>query len=182
PQVSEDVAKTKAKVLHNTIKNGDSKKPSKDDDVMRILSTRSNLHLMEIDGKSIVEDDEVVRILSTRSKFHLKILFNYYKEIFGKSIVEDLDVDTCVEEMVECLYAPQTYFSRMLDVALRGDADEAAKRALIIKVNVTCVEVDINKIKEEYNNFFYLKLLNAKLKEISRISFSLWLGKCKVIE
>ncbi|KAK6928865.1 Annexin repeat, partial [Dillenia turbinata] len=124
-----NVAKIESKVLHNAIKNGDSKKPSKDDDIMRILSTRSNLHLM--------------------------ILFNYYKEIAGKSIVEDLDVDTCLEEMVECLYAPQTYFSR-----IKRWCSEGAKRTLI-RVIVTSVEVDMNKIKEEYNNVYRVFLFET---------------------
>ncbi|KAK6931884.1 Annexin repeat [Dillenia turbinata] len=54
PRVNEEVAKIETKMLYNAIKNGDSKKSS--------------------------EDDEVVRILSTRSKLHLKTLFNYYKD------------------------------------------------------------------------------------------------------
>lgn len=35
-----------------------------------------------------IEDEEVVRILSTRSKLHLKAIFSHYKELFGKDLDE----------------------------------------------------------------------------------------------
>ncbi|KAK6933941.1 Annexin repeat [Dillenia turbinata] len=131
PSVKEEVAKAEAKILYNAIKNGVSKKPS--------------------------EDDEVVRILSTRSKLHLKTLFHYYKEISGHNIVVDFDVDMYLKQTVECMYAPQTYFSQVLDAALRDDADEAAKRALI-RVIVTRAEVDMKEIKEVYCKLYGVSL------------------------
>ncbi|KAF6155363.1 hypothetical protein GIB67_019889 [Kingdonia uniflora] len=65
-KVKEEIAKSEAKILGNGIKNGDKKKP--------------------------IEDEEVVRILSTRSKLHLQLVFNYYKEIHGKDIAQTLDM------------------------------------------------------------------------------------------
>ena len=40
-----------------------------------------------INGKPI-EDDEVIRILTTRSKPHLQAIYKHYKEISGKNIEE----------------------------------------------------------------------------------------------
>ena len=57
PRVREDVAKSEANELHQAIKNAGKKFP--------------------------VEDDEVVRILSTRSKLHIKSVYKHYKELFG---------------------------------------------------------------------------------------------------
>ena len=39
-----------------------------------------------IDKKNPIEDDGIVRILTTRSKLHLKAVVKYYKELYGKNI------------------------------------------------------------------------------------------------
>lgn len=62
PKVKEDAAKSEAKILANSIKNGHKKNP--------------------------IEDEEVIRILSTRSKAHLKIVYKHYKEVSGNIIHE----------------------------------------------------------------------------------------------
>ncbi|KAK6163033.1 hypothetical protein DH2020_002874 [Rehmannia glutinosa] len=41
--------------------------------------------------KSLIEDEELVRILSTRSKLHLKAIYKHYKEISGNYLDEVLD-------------------------------------------------------------------------------------------
>lgn len=61
-KVHEDVAKSEAKTLSGAIKNGAKKNP--------------------------MEDDDVVRILSTRSKPHLVSVFKHYKDISGKTLDE----------------------------------------------------------------------------------------------
>ena len=58
PKVKEDVAKSEAKALISAVKNAEKQNP--------------------------IENDEVVRILSTRSKPHLKLVFKHYKEIAGQ--------------------------------------------------------------------------------------------------
>ena len=63
-KVKDDTAKSEAKTLSNAIKNA-PKKP-------------------------IVEDDEVIRILATRSKLHLQAVYKHYKEISGKNLEEVL--------------------------------------------------------------------------------------------
>ena len=40
------------------------------------------------DKKKLVKDEEIVRILATRSKPHLKAVFKGYKETFNKNIEE----------------------------------------------------------------------------------------------
>jgi hypothetical protein len=58
-KLRDDAAKSEAKTLFNVIING---KP--------------------------IEDDEVIRILTTRSKPHLQAIYKHYKEISGKNIEE----------------------------------------------------------------------------------------------
>lgn len=62
PRVNNDLAKSEAMVFVNAVKNADK--------------------------KNLIEDEEIVRILSTRSKLCLKAIYNYYKEITGKLLDE----------------------------------------------------------------------------------------------
>lgn len=57
PKVKEDHAKSEAKTLAAAVKNAAKQNP--------------------------LENDEVIRILSTRSKPHLKSVYKYYKDISG---------------------------------------------------------------------------------------------------
>uniref|UniRef100_A0A2N9GBI3 Annexin n=1 Tax=Fagus sylvatica TaxID=28930 RepID=A0A2N9GBI3_FAGSY len=126
-KIKEDAAKSEANTLSNAIKDADKKKP--------------------------IEDDEVIRILTTRSKPHLQAIYKYYKEISGKNIDEELDVDMRLKETVQCLCNPQKYFSKVLDTALTKDADKKIKKALT-RVIVTRADTDMKEIKEEYNSQF----------------------------
>lgn len=62
PRVSEETAKAEANILSSAVKNAVKKKP--------------------------IEDEEVVRILTTRSKLHIKAIAHHYKEISGNNIEE----------------------------------------------------------------------------------------------
>lgn len=62
PKVHEDIAKSEAKVLANAIKHAGN--------------------------KNLVDDEEIVRILSTRSKLHLMAVYKHYKEITGNFLDE----------------------------------------------------------------------------------------------
>lgn len=62
PKVQEEIVKSEAKILLSAIKNADRKNP--------------------------IEDEEVVRIVTTRSKPHLKAIFKHCKDINGKNIHE----------------------------------------------------------------------------------------------
>lgn len=72
PKVNEELAKSEAKALGNAIKSAGTK------------------------GDLLV-NDEVIRILTTRSKLHLRATFKHYKEIFGKSIEEVSDSISTLE-------------------------------------------------------------------------------------
>ncbi|KAK6271475.1 hypothetical protein POUND7_008573 [Theobroma cacao] len=116
PKVKEDTAKSEAKALLNAIKNADKRR--------------------------LIEDEEVIRILTTRSKPHLKEVYEQYKKISGKSITEDFEAELFLKETIECLCTPHTYFTKqenlsidclsfqVFDTALRVDANEDAKKAL----------------------------------------------------
>ena len=95
PRVSEEVARAEAKALGAAVRSAGGGKPL------------------------AVENDEVVRILSTRSKPHLVETLRRYKEIHGRRLEEDLsgrgreETTTLLLEAVLCLAAPAKYFSQV---------------------------------------------------------------------
>ena len=54
----------------------------------RSEATTLAIVVKNVDQKNPIEDDGIVRILTTRSKLHLKAVLKYYKEIYGKNIDE----------------------------------------------------------------------------------------------
>ncbi|KAL1346577.1 hypothetical protein HN51_020203 [Arachis hypogaea] len=139
PKIKNEHAKSEAKIIYDVIKNA-HKKP-------------------------INEDDEVIRILATRSKPHLKALYNHYKDISGKNLDEDLD-DIRFKEAVQCLCTPQIYFCKVLDSALKIDVDKNTKKALG-RVIVTRADIDIKEIMADYNNLYGVTLPH-KIQEIAK--------------
>ena len=56
--------------------------------IARLEAMTLAIVVKNVDQKNPIEDDGIVRILTTRSKLHLKAVVKYYKEIFGKNIDE----------------------------------------------------------------------------------------------
>ncbi|XP_052193074.1 annexin D4-like [Diospyros lotus] len=142
-RVHEDVAKSEAKTLVIAVKNADGKNP--------------------------IEDEEVVRILSTRSKLHLGAVFNHYKEISGKGIDEDLVANSILLDTVQCLSTPYPYFVKVLSAAMNHGADENTKEGLT-RVIVTQADADMKRIKKEYKKQNQLELYE-KIEQITKGSF-----------
>ncbi|CAK9154074.1 unnamed protein product [Ilex paraguariensis] len=139
PRVNEEIAKTEAKTLCNAIKNA-GKKPA-------------------------IEEEEVLRILTTRSKLHIKAVYKHYKEISGKYLDQDLDAELGLKETVQCLCLPQTYFSKVLDDALKTSVDEITKET-VTRVIVTRADADMKQIKEEYHQK-YGATLSKKIEDVA---------------
>ncbi|KAF3794212.1 Annexin D1 [Nymphaea thermarum] len=122
-EIDSDLAKKEAEILHDKIKG------------------------------NAVNHEDVIRILTTRSKAQLSATFNHYKDSFGKSMDEDLKVDSTDEYLcalkaaIQCLVFPEKYFVDVLSKAInRLGTDEGA----LTRVVVTRAEVDMKQIKEEY--------------------------------
>ncbi|KAL6327962.1 hypothetical protein AAG906_031306 [Vitis piasezkii] len=116
------------------------------------------------DKKKLFKDEEIVRILATRSKPHLKAVFKCYKETFNKNIEEDLD-EPSLKDIIYCLYAPPMYFSKILDSAMKANANENEKEALS-RVIVTRANVDMKDIAEEYDRQ-YKTPLTQKIEDVA---------------
>ncbi|XP_027114143.2 annexin D4-like [Coffea eugenioides] len=142
PKYGEEVAKSEAKILKNVIKDG---------------------------AKKLHEEEEIVRILTTRSKLHLKAVFKHYKETSGNYLDEDLGDHLILKQTVQCLCKPETYFTEVLDVSLKGIGHDFAKEALT-RVIVTRADVDLKLIKEEYHHLSGFTL-SHKIEEIANGNF-----------
>ncbi|XP_057976620.1 annexin D4-like [Malania oleifera] len=137
PKVSEEAAKCEAKTLCSCIRNADKKQP--------------------------MEDEEVVRIVATRSKPHLRAIYKHYEGICGSNLDEDLNVDLSLKDMIQCLCTPQIYFCKALDAALRNGGDENTKEALT-RVIATQADAQMKEIKEQYHNQYGVSL-SEKIEE-----------------
>lgn len=97
--------------------------------------------------------EEIIRILTTRSKAQLGASLNHYNNEFGNDINKDLKADPNDEFLkllratIKCLTRPEKYFEKLLRLAINKlGTDEWA----LTRVVVTRAEVDLQRIKEEY--------------------------------
>ncbi|KAK4339526.1 hypothetical protein RND71_040988 [Anisodus tanguticus] len=143
PRVNEDLAKSEAKIFVNALKDA---------------------------KKTLIEDEEIVRVLSTRSKLHLKAIYSHYKEMTGKFLDEDLDGDLTLKQVVQCLCVPQTYFSQILIVSLRLNVDESAKDSVTRVIVTRADDDDMKLIKKEFQSKYGITLA-AKIEEVANGSY-----------
>lgn len=136
PKVSEEMAKLEAKALLEALKGGGP-----------------------------LENDEVVRILSTRSKLHLKAVYNHYNQLTTKYLDQDFDGHLILKETVQCLCTPQKYFAKILDASLGYNVDEISKEG-VSRVIVTRADEDMKQIRDEYFGEYGVDLRN-KIQDVA---------------
>ncbi|KAD7117531.1 hypothetical protein E3N88_04799 [Mikania micrantha] len=98
-------------------------------------------------------DDELIRILATRSKPQLNATLNHYNNQFGNAITKDLKADPedeylkLLRSTIKCLTVPEKYYEKVLRMAINKlGTDEKA----LTRVIITRAEVDLQRIAEEY--------------------------------
>lgn len=105
-------------------------------------------------SKKHYSNEDLIRILATRSKAQVNATLNQYKNEFGHDILEDLEADpndeflSILRATVKCLTWPEKYFEKVLQLAInKRGTDEGA----LTRVVATRAEVDMKIIKEEYH-------------------------------
>ncbi|KAJ8446659.1 hypothetical protein Cgig2_002821 [Carnegiea gigantea] len=98
-------------------------------------------------------DDDLIRIVATRSKAQLSATLNDYNNEYGNAITKDLKDDPKDDYLkllgatIKCLTCPEKYFEKLLRLSInKMGTDEGA----LTRVITTRAEVDLQKIKEEY--------------------------------
>ncbi|ESW31646.1 hypothetical protein PHAVU_002G255700 [Phaseolus vulgaris] len=106
----------------------------------------------KISGKTY-NDEDLIRILTTRSRAQLSATLNHYKDEFGNAINKDLKTDPkdaylkLLRAAIKCLTFPEKYFAKVLRLAINKlGTDECA----LTRVVATRAEVDLQRVGEEY--------------------------------
>ncbi|KAI8029467.1 Annexin D2 [Camellia lanceoleosa] len=120
---------------------------------MTLAKSEAKILNEKISGKAY-NDEEVIRILSTRSKAQLNATLNHYNNQFGNAINKDLKTDpkdeflALLRATIKCLTCPEKYFEKLLRLAINKlGTDEWA----LTRVVATRAEVDMQRIKDEYH-------------------------------
>lgn len=138
------------------------------DEVNLTLAKTEAKLLHEKISKKAYNDDDLIRILATRSKAQINATLNHYKDQFGNDINKDLKSDSKDEFLallratVKCLIRPQMYFEKVLRLAInKTGTDEGA----LTRVVATRAEVDLKIIAEEYQRRSSVPLERAIVKD-----------------
>uniref|UniRef100_A0A0E0QC91 Annexin n=1 Tax=Oryza rufipogon TaxID=4529 RepID=A0A0E0QC91_ORYRU len=98
-------------------------------------------------------EDEVVRIVTTRSKSQLRATFQRYREDHGSDIAEDID-SHCIGQFgrmlktaVWCLTSPEKHFAEVIRHSILG---LGTYEDMLTRVIVSRAEIDMRHIREEY--------------------------------
>ncbi|KAJ3683819.1 hypothetical protein LUZ60_014046 [Juncus effusus] len=103
--------------------------------------------------KKEMHDDDLIRIISTRNKSQLKLTFQHYKRLAGKSIDEDIEKHSrssfakMLISAVWCLTSPEKHFAEAIRWSIEGlgTDEDTLTRAIVSRAGI-----DMKKIKEEY--------------------------------
>ncbi|OIT00523.1 PREDICTED: annexin D2-like [Nicotiana attenuata] len=119
---------------------------------MTLARKEANILHEKISDKAY-NDEELIRIISTRSKAQLNATFNHYLDQHGSEINKDLETDSDDEYLkilsaaIECLKTPEKYFEKVLRLGIKGTGTDEWD---LTRVVTTRAEVDMERIKEEY--------------------------------
>nr|1N00_A Chain A, annexin Gh1 [Gossypium hirsutum] len=134
---------------------------------MTLAKTEAKLLHEKISNKAY-SDDDVIRVLATRSKAQINATLNHYKNEYGNDINKDLKADpkdeflALLRSTVKCLVYPEKYFEKVLRLAInRRGTDEGA----LTRVVCTRAEVDLKVIADEYQRRNSVPLTRAIVKD-----------------
>ncbi|XP_049804185.1 annexin B10 isoform X1 [Schistocerca nitens] len=112
-------------------------------------------------------DEEVFnRIMAHESFAQLRLIFEEYKNISGRTIEQALESEVSGElllammALVECVQSPAAYFAKRLHNALAGAGTDDKT---LIRIIVSRSEIDLGTIKKEYERI-YDKTLESAVK------------------
>ncbi|CAI8596831.1 unnamed protein product [Vicia faba] len=119
-------------------------------------------------SKKAYNDDDLIRILATRSKAQVNATLNHYKDAFGKDINKDLKEDpkdeflSLLRSTVKCLTRPEKYFAKIVRLSInKHGTDEGA----LTRVVATRAEIDLKIVADEYQRRDSVPLDRAIVKD-----------------
>ncbi|XP_049389720.1 annexin Gh1-like [Solanum stenotomum] len=132
---------------------------------LRLAKAESKVLHEKISDKAY-SDDEVIRILATRSKAQLNATLNHYKDEYGEDILKQLEDEdefvALLRATIKGLVYPEHYFVEVLRDAInrRGTEEDHLTRVI-----ATRAEVDLKTIANEYQKRDSIPLGRAIAKD-----------------
>ncbi|XP_075684081.1 annexin A13 [Rhinoderma darwinii] len=122
------------------------------------------------EGRWGTEESEFNVILATRNYMQLRATFKAYEILHGKNIEDAIksetsgDVKKAYLTIVQCTKDCQGYFAKKLNKAMKGaGTDEDA----LIRILVTRAEIDLETIKQRYQELYKKSLSDAVKSDTS---------------
>ncbi|KAK7412852.1 hypothetical protein VNO78_04530 [Psophocarpus tetragonolobus] len=126
--------------------------------------------LHQVIEKKAFNDDEIIRILCTRSKKQLCATFSTFRNMYGTAITKGLLADSINEYMtalrttIRCIKNPRRYLAKVLCHALN---DLVAEEHALNRVIISRAEEDLKEISELYFRRNGITLDNSVAKKTS---------------
>lgn len=116
-------------------------------------------------------DEEVFnRIMAHESFPQLRLIFEEYKNVSGRTIEQALEAELSGElleamlAVVECVQSPPAFFAKRLQKAMVGGGTDDGT---LIRIIVSRSEIDLGNIKQEYERLYDKTLESAVRGETS---------------
>ncbi|PON49554.1 Annexin [Parasponia andersonii] len=137
-------------------------------DLVVANSEASKLH--EAIKTKQLDHDNVIWILSTRNFYQLRATFESYKMTYGNPIEQDVkscgngNLESLLKVVICCLESPEKHFAEVIKdstVGLGTDEDS------LTRAIVTRAEIDLMKVREQYQNLYKTNLDDAVVDDTS---------------
>ncbi|XP_043462451.1 annexin B10 [Leptopilina heterotoma] len=122
------------------------------------------------EGKLGTDEEIFNKILAHECFGQLKLIFEAYKDVSGRTIEQALNDEISGElkdamlAIVECVQSPPAFFAKKLRKAMEGAGTDDQT---LIRIIVSRSEIDLGNIKEEYERLFDKTLESSVKNETS---------------
>ncbi|RAL47025.1 hypothetical protein DM860_017066 [Cuscuta australis] len=138
------------------------------DEVNMTLAKHEAKLLHEKISDKCYADDDVIRVLTTRSKCQINATLNHYRDEYGQDILKDLEGDgkdeftSILRAAIQALLYPERYFVEVLRGAINKRGTDEGD---LTRVIATRAEVDLKVIMEEFKKVNSVPLDRAIAKD-----------------
>ncbi|XP_030465757.1 annexin D3 [Syzygium oleosum] len=136
---------------------------------MDVANSEAALLHEAIESKQL-DQDSVLWVLGTRNIFQLRATFQCYEQNYGTPIDQDIkscgkgDLESLLRVVICCLDCPERHFAEVVRNSIigLGTDEDSLTRAII-----TRAEIDMMKVRGEYNNLYKSSLDSAVIGDTS---------------
>uniref|UniRef100_A0A803NUE4 Annexin n=1 Tax=Cannabis sativa TaxID=3483 RepID=A0A803NUE4_CANSA len=140
------------------------------DEVDSAIANSEATKLHEAIKTKQLDDDHVNWILSTRNFYQLRETFACYKTTYGNLIAQDIlscgngKFESVLKVIICCLDSPEKHFAEVIrdSIVGFGTDEDSLTRAIVSRA-----EIDLMKVREEYQNLYKTSLDDAVVGDTS---------------